>query len=319
MIHYLYIQIDTLLQCCQSRNFLLTSPKTQSLTIYAYLRMPICLCAFYFLWRGPWDGLWNALWHVLSLLYSATPITALPLYASAPTEVVIWVCGDSWFFHVRDRSSCSTSVTSVFCWLSCSLAIVSLGGHTAAGGGGGHRFRRWCASAGKSQCLDRINPQTDHQRVVSRNPCETLLLILRQCLLCVSAGVSLHRIVSCCPSCSLTLASLCGLAAAVSSGGPPRSRGGEGTCMCLPHLDCEVPRVVSGRDSWKILQSCCTLEDSLPLGKPLCQMTTIGIADILHDLSRLERRGRDATTLGQMGSRPAVGELSCVCVCLCVC
>jgi len=124
---------------------------------------------------------------------------------------------------------------------------------------------RRCASAGKIPWLEGMNPQTDHHRVVSRNPCESLSLILRQWLLWanISAGVTLQRSVSCCPSCcpscSLALASLCGLAAAVGSGG--RERG----CMCLPHLTGEVLRVAPGRDSWKILQSCFTLEDSLPL------------------------------------------------------
>ena len=70
-------------------------------------------------------------------------------------------------------------------------------------------------------CVD----ESDHHRVVSRNPCESLSLILRQWLLWanISAGVTLQRSVSCCPSCcpscSLALASLCGLAAAVGSGG----------------------------------------------------------------------------------------------------
>jgi hypothetical protein len=65
----------------------------------------------------------------LVLSPASAPITALSFSASAPPKVVVRVRGYvdavGWF-HVRDRPSFSTSVTIVFFWPNCSLALSRL-------------------------------------------------------------------------------------------------------------------------------------------------------------------------------------------------
>ena len=190
------------------------------------------------------------------------------------------------------------------------------------------RYRGWwwarrCASAGKRPCLEGINPHTGHHSGVSRNPCESLLLILRQWLLWtnISAGVTLKRSDSCCPSCSLALVSLCGLADAVGSGGPERG------CMCLPHLAGEgTPGKGSLVSPWRI-PSHWAIHSARWRSALLCIDTTASSGVVLMRRRDLPPGGRNVLArpppgvlrLASWEAGRLLGESACVCVCLRVC
>jgi hypothetical protein len=194
------------------------------------------------------------------------------------------------------------------------------------------RYRGWwwarrCASAGKRPCLEGINPHTGHHSGVSRNPCESLLLILRQWLLWtnISAGVTLKRSDSCCPSCSLALVSLCGLADAVGSGGPERG------CMCLPHLAGEgTPGKGSLVSPWRI-PSHWAIHSARWRSALLCIDTTASSGVVLMRRRAPPLTSRLAGAMSLRGHHPGscawpVGKQAgcsanrpvCVCVCVCV-
>ena len=143
---------------------------------------------------------------------------------------------------------------------------------------------RRCASAGKIPWLEGMNPQTDHHRVVSRNPCESLSLILRQWLLWanISAGVTPSSAASAAiPAAALRLPRF------VDSPLPWVVVVGGVVACAFPTSPARCRVLRRAGTPGKSCDLVVPLKNSLPLGNPLGQMAPVGIALDRHDLSRL--------------------------------